>query len=194
MSLVGKKAPAFKAAAVINGEEIVENFSLEQYIGKKHVVFFFTFRFYTGKKVPSQWSSKVNYRHKLIKIISKDESFADYISKMENVVHVNPVIGNGSVPVESKENKNITCKTGFNFYPGAGSGAGTSPNKLCKTETKFCPSPQTRLKTGFKESKLSKKDDPYQLLDDYFPRLTTTGKHFCFKFRYIYFYSEEKLD
>ena len=41
MALVGKKAPLFKAAAVINGEEIVENFSLDQYIGKKHVVFFF---------------------------------------------------------------------------------------------------------------------------------------------------------
>ena len=41
MSLVGKKAPLFSAAAVINGEEIVENFSLEQYIGKQDVVFFF---------------------------------------------------------------------------------------------------------------------------------------------------------
>jgi peroxiredoxin 2/4 len=39
--LVGKKAPLFKAAAVVNGSEIVNNFSLEQYIGKKHVVFFF---------------------------------------------------------------------------------------------------------------------------------------------------------
>jgi peroxiredoxin (alkyl hydroperoxide reductase subunit C) len=41
MALVGKKAPSFKAAAVINGEEIVEDFSLEQYIDKKHVIFFF---------------------------------------------------------------------------------------------------------------------------------------------------------
>jgi peroxiredoxin (alkyl hydroperoxide reductase subunit C) len=41
MSLVGKKAPYFKASAVINGEEIVEDFSLDQYLGKKHVVFFF---------------------------------------------------------------------------------------------------------------------------------------------------------
>ncbi|MFO0322636.1 MAG: peroxiredoxin [Bacteroidota bacterium] len=41
MALVGKKAPSFTAAAVINGGEIVENFSLDQYIGKKHVVFFF---------------------------------------------------------------------------------------------------------------------------------------------------------
>lgn len=41
MALVGKKAPLFKAAAVINGEEIIEDFSLEQFIGKKHVIFFF---------------------------------------------------------------------------------------------------------------------------------------------------------
>ena len=41
MSLVGKKAPSFQSNAVINGEEIVENFSLDQYLGQKHVVFFF---------------------------------------------------------------------------------------------------------------------------------------------------------
>lgn len=41
MSLVGKKAPLFNAPAVIDGEEIVENFSLEQYIGNKDVIFFF---------------------------------------------------------------------------------------------------------------------------------------------------------
>lgn len=41
MALVGKKAPHFTAGAVINGEEIVENFSLDQYIGKKNVVLFF---------------------------------------------------------------------------------------------------------------------------------------------------------
>jgi len=39
--LVGKKAPIFHAEAVINGGEFVEDFSLEQFIGKKHVVFFF---------------------------------------------------------------------------------------------------------------------------------------------------------
>ena len=41
MVLVGKKAPGFSAEAVVNGGEFVDNFSLEQYIGKKHVVFFF---------------------------------------------------------------------------------------------------------------------------------------------------------
>ncbi len=39
--LVGKKAPSFSAVAVINGGEIVEGFSLEKYLGKKYVVFFF---------------------------------------------------------------------------------------------------------------------------------------------------------
>jgi peroxiredoxin 2/4 len=39
--LVGKKAPLFEADAVVNGGEFVEKFSLTQYIGKKHVVFFF---------------------------------------------------------------------------------------------------------------------------------------------------------
>jgi peroxiredoxin (alkyl hydroperoxide reductase subunit C) len=40
-NLIGKKAPVFSANAVVNGSEIVNKFSLEQYIGKKYVVFFF---------------------------------------------------------------------------------------------------------------------------------------------------------
>ena len=39
--LVGKKAPLFEADAVINGGGFVEKFSLEQFIGKKYVLFFF---------------------------------------------------------------------------------------------------------------------------------------------------------
>ncbi|MBN2174270.1 MAG: peroxiredoxin [Bacteroidales bacterium] len=39
--LVGRKAPLFEADAVINGGEFVEKFSLDQYIGKKYVIFFF---------------------------------------------------------------------------------------------------------------------------------------------------------
>jgi len=39
--LVGKKAPQFSAPAVINGGEIVENFSLKQFIGKKYVILYF---------------------------------------------------------------------------------------------------------------------------------------------------------
>lgn len=39
--LVGKKAPVFSSSAVIHGNELVSNFSLEDYKGKSYVVFFF---------------------------------------------------------------------------------------------------------------------------------------------------------
>lgn len=39
--LVGKKAPTFTAQAVVNGDEIVEKFSLDDYLGKKYIVLFF---------------------------------------------------------------------------------------------------------------------------------------------------------
>lgn len=39
--LVGRKAPSFTASAVVNGGEIDNNFSLDQYLGKKHVLLFF---------------------------------------------------------------------------------------------------------------------------------------------------------
>ena len=41
MSLVGKKAPLFTAPAVVNGNEIVEDFPLENLIGKQEIVLFF---------------------------------------------------------------------------------------------------------------------------------------------------------
>lgn len=41
MNLVGKKAPSFSSKAVVNGQEIIDGFSLEQFLGKKYVVFFF---------------------------------------------------------------------------------------------------------------------------------------------------------
>jgi peroxiredoxin (alkyl hydroperoxide reductase subunit C) len=40
-TLVGQKAPFFKAAAVVRGGIVEADFSLQQYIGKKNVVFFF---------------------------------------------------------------------------------------------------------------------------------------------------------
>jgi len=45
MSLIGKKAPSFSAPAVINGGEIVENFNLDQFKGKKVIFFFYPLDF-----------------------------------------------------------------------------------------------------------------------------------------------------
>jgi peroxiredoxin 2/4 len=41
MSLVGKKAPVFDAPAIVNGTEITDSFSLDQFLGNKEVIFFF---------------------------------------------------------------------------------------------------------------------------------------------------------
>jgi peroxiredoxin 2/4 len=39
--LVGKRAPSFSTDAVVNGGDMVENFSLDQFLGKKYVILFF---------------------------------------------------------------------------------------------------------------------------------------------------------
>ncbi len=39
--LVGQKAPVFSAPAVVNGNEVVKDFSLEQYLGNSYTVLFF---------------------------------------------------------------------------------------------------------------------------------------------------------
>ena len=41
MALIGNKAPAFEAPAVVSGGNIMHNFSLTQFIGQKEVLFFF---------------------------------------------------------------------------------------------------------------------------------------------------------
>ena len=41
MGLVGGLAPKFKADAVINGGETIQNFSLDQFLGEKYVILFF---------------------------------------------------------------------------------------------------------------------------------------------------------
>ncbi|MGB0404388.1 MAG: peroxiredoxin [Salibacteraceae bacterium] len=39
--LVGKKAPSFSESAIVNGGEVADNYSLDQFVGKSHVLFFF---------------------------------------------------------------------------------------------------------------------------------------------------------
>jgi peroxiredoxin 2/4 len=39
--LTGKRAPSFYAPAIINGNEMVDSFTLDQYLGQKYVVFYF---------------------------------------------------------------------------------------------------------------------------------------------------------
>ena len=41
MVLIGKKAPSFSAGAVLNGGDLVKDFSIDQFVGKNPVLFFF---------------------------------------------------------------------------------------------------------------------------------------------------------
>ena len=45
--LVGRKAPHFSETAVVNGKDIVDGFSLEQYLDDKYVILFFYPRDFT---------------------------------------------------------------------------------------------------------------------------------------------------
>ena len=47
-ALIGKKAPEFHAPAVVNGNEIIEDFSLEQYVRSEERR--------VGKECRSRWS------------------------------------------------------------------------------------------------------------------------------------------
>ena len=45
--LVGRKAPHFSETAVVNGKDIVDGFSLDQYLDDKYVILFFYPRDFT---------------------------------------------------------------------------------------------------------------------------------------------------
>ncbi len=47
-SLVGKKAPEFVAKAIVNGNELIDDFSLKQYLEKKYVVLLFYTKDFSG--------------------------------------------------------------------------------------------------------------------------------------------------
>ena len=50
-SLVGKKAPEFVAKAIVNGTELIDDFSLKQYLEKKYVVLLFYTKSFCGDSV-----------------------------------------------------------------------------------------------------------------------------------------------
>jgi len=71
--LVGKKAPSFKASAVINGGEIVSDFSLDQYLGKNHVIFFFypkDFTFVCPSELHAFQSKLADFEARGVKVVA----------------------------------------------------------------------------------------------------------------------------
>jgi peroxiredoxin (alkyl hydroperoxide reductase subunit C) len=70
--LVGKKAPDFKAAAVINGDEIVEDFTLSQYAGKYVILFFYPkdFTFVCPTELHAFQARLENFKSKGVEVIA----------------------------------------------------------------------------------------------------------------------------
>ncbi len=81
--LVGKKAPSFKANAVVNGGEIVENFSLDQYVGDKYVLFYFypaDFTFVCPTEILAFEEKKAEFEKRNVAIVgcSVDSEFSHW--------------------------------------------------------------------------------------------------------------------
>lgn len=81
--LVGKKAPSFKAAAVVNGGEIVENFSLDQYLGDKYVLFYFypaDFTFVCPTEILAFEAKKAEFEKRNVAVVgcSVDSEFSHW--------------------------------------------------------------------------------------------------------------------
>lgn len=71
--LTGKKAPHFSETAVVNGGEVVNDFSLEQYIGKNHVLFFFypkDFTFVCPTELHAFQSRLADFEAKGVKVVA----------------------------------------------------------------------------------------------------------------------------
>lgn len=83
MVLVGKKAPLFVSPAVVNGGEVVENFNLNDYIGKKYVVLFFypaDFTFVCPTEIIAFQEQIAEFEKRNVQIIgvSTDSQFAHW--------------------------------------------------------------------------------------------------------------------
>ncbi len=73
MLFIGKKAPIFRAPAVVNGQDIVQDFSLAQYIGKKEVIFFFypkDFTFVCPTELTALQSSLSEFEQRNVAIVA----------------------------------------------------------------------------------------------------------------------------
>ncbi len=82
-TIVGKQAPLFKAAAVVNGNQIVEDFSLEQYQGKNEVVFFFypmDFTFVCPTEIIAFQDRMADFEKRGVKVVacSTDSEFSHF--------------------------------------------------------------------------------------------------------------------
>lgn len=114
-TIVGKQAPQFKAAAVVNGSEIVEDFSLEQYKGKNEVIFFFypkDFTFVCPTEIIAFQDRMADFEKRGVKVVacSTDSEFSHWA--WLNTEQNNGGIKGVKYPVVADLDKTISDKYG----------------------------------------------------------------------------------
>lgn len=115
VTIVGKQAPKFNAAAVINGQDIEENFSLEQYKGKNEVIFFFypkDFTFVCPTEIIA-FQEKINeFEERGVKVVgcSTDSEFSHWA--WLNTPQENGGIKGVKYPIVADLDKTISDKFG----------------------------------------------------------------------------------
>ena len=109
--LVGKKAPDFTAAAVINGEEIVEDFSLGQYLGNKYVILFFypkDFTFVCPTELHAFQSRLEDFRKKNVEVVAVSTDTEQSHWGWLQVAKDNGGIAGITYPIVADTNKTIS--------------------------------------------------------------------------------------
>ncbi len=132
--LVGKKAPHFIAPAVINGEEIVQDFSLDQYLGKHHVVFFFypkDFTFVCPTELHAFQASLAEFEKRGVKVVAcstdTEESHFSWLQMPKDKGGIQGI----TYPIVADTTKTIATNYGVLFgnydYTEAGELTSTGP-------------------------------------------------------------------
>ena len=116
--LVGKKAPHFSAGAVINGEELVENFSLDQYEGKNHVILFFypkDFTFVCPTELHAFQEKLAEFEERGCKVIACSSDTVESHWGWLQVAKENGGIEGVNYPIIADTTKTITTNYGVLF-------------------------------------------------------------------------------
>ena len=110
-TLVGKKAPDFSATAVINGNQIVQNFSLAQYLREKYVILFFypkDFTFVCPTEIWAFQNRLEDFKNKNVEVVGCSTE-----SEYSHLAWLNTPRNNGGIkgvtfPLVSDINKTIS--------------------------------------------------------------------------------------
>lgn len=126
MSLVGKKAPNFKAKAVVNGIEIIDEFTLDQFRGKHVMLFFYPkdFTFVCPTELHAFQDKLQDFKDRNVEVIAvstdTEQSHWGWLQQPKNQGGIKGI----KYPIIADTNKTISSNygvlTGEYFYDDEG--------------------------------------------------------------------------